>query len=80
MKYTQLETNKYIIEFETEEEKDSFFKFYNDLTTISSGECEKLGISRQLLKYWVKQNYIRTVPHGKQKRYIKEDILKMKGK
>ena len=46
--------------------------------TISSGEVEKLGISRQLLRYHVSTGQVRTVPHGKQKRYLLEDILRIK--
>ena len=45
---------------------------------ISSGEIEKMGISRQLLRYYVKEGYIRTVPHGKQKKYLLDDILRVR--
>jgi hypothetical protein len=45
---------------------------------ITSGQVEKLGISRQLLRYWVSQGYVRTVPHGKQKRYLLDDIERLK--
>lgn len=45
---------------------------------ITSGQVEKMGISRQLLRYWVKCGYIRTVPHGKQKRYLLDDIKRLK--
>jgi hypothetical protein len=45
--------------------------------TISSGEIEKLGISRQLLRYYVSHGYVRTVPHGKQKKYLLDDINKL---
>ena len=76
MKYEQIETNKFIIEFNSEQEKNEFLKFYNDTTTISSHEVEALGISRQLLRYYVNNGYVRTVPHGKQKRYLLEDVLK----
>lgn len=44
--------------------------------TISSGEVEKLGISRQLLRYYVSTGKIRTVPHGKQKKYLVDDVIK----
>ena len=44
---------------------------------VSSGEIEKMGISRQLLKYHVKLGHVRTVPYGKQKRYLLEDIKKL---
>ena len=44
--------------------------------TISSGKVEEMGISRQLLKYYVSKNYIRTVPYGKQKRYLLDDVKK----
>lgn len=46
--------------------------------TISSGEAEKLGISRQLLKYYVGIGRVRTVASGKQKRYVLDDIKKLK--
>lgn len=46
--------------------------------TISSTEIEKLGISRQLLKYYTDTGKIRTVACGKQKRYILDDIKKLK--
>lgn len=44
---------------------------------ISSGEVEKLGISRQLLRYYVRTGKIRTVPYGKQKKYLVDDIIKV---
>lgn len=31
-------------------------------------------VSRQVLSYWTRQGYVRTVPHGKQKRYLLTDI------
>ena len=44
--------------------------------TISSTEIEQLGISRQLLKYYVDKGKVRTVPNGKQKKYLFDDIIK----
>ena len=44
---------------------------------ISSKQVEQMGISRQLLKYHVQLGHIRTVPYGKQKRYLLEDIEKL---
>lgn len=44
---------------------------------ITSSQIEQMGISRQLLRYWVKCGYVRTIPHGKQKRYLLEDIKKV---
>ena len=44
--------------------------------TISSTEIEQLGISRQLLKYYVDKGKVRTVPNGKQKKYLFDDIKK----
>lgn len=44
--------------------------------TISSTEIEQLGISRQLLKYYVDKGKVRTVPNGKQKKYLFDDIMK----
>ena len=43
---------------------------------VSSSEAEKLGISRQLLRYYVSKGYVRTTPYGKQKHYYLEDIIK----
>ena len=76
MKYTQVEKNKFLVEFKNEKEKEDFLKFATDVTTVRSGQVEKLGISRQLLRYYVTNGYIRTVPYGKQKRYLLEDVLK----
>ena len=44
---------------------------------ISSKQVEQMGISRQLLKYHVHLGHVRTVPYGKQKRYLLEDIKKL---
>ena len=44
---------------------------------ISSKQVEQMGISRQLLKYHVQLGHVRTVPYGKQKRYLLEDIKKL---
>lgn len=77
MKYEQIEENKFLVEFKNEKEKNDFLKFVTDVTTIRSKQVEKLGISRQLLRYYVINGYIRTVPYGKQKRYLLEDVLKL---
>ena len=76
MKYEQVEENKFLVEFKNEKEKNDFLKFATDVTTVRSGQVEKLGISRQLLRYYVTNGYIRTGPYGKQKRYLLEDVLK----
>ena len=44
---------------------------------ISSKQVEQMGISRQLLKYHVQLGHVRTVPYGKQKRYLLEDVKKL---
>ena len=44
---------------------------------ISSKQVEQMGISRQLLKYHVQLGHVRTVPYGKQKRYMLEDVKKL---
>ena len=46
---------------------------------VTSSQLEKMGVSRQLLRYYVTNGYIRTVPHGKQKRYLLDDVLKVRG-
>ena len=77
MKYQELENNKFIVEFDSEDEKENFIKYFTELTTISSKQVEQMGISRQLLKYHVHLGHVRTVPYGKQKRYLLEDIKKL---
>ena len=77
MKYQELENNKFTVEFDSEDEKENFIKYFTEITTISSKRVEQMGISRQLLKYHVKLGHIRTVPYGKQKRYLLEDIEKL---
>ena len=77
MKYQELENNKFTVKFDSEDEKENFIKYFTELTTISSKQVEQMGISRQLLKYHVKLGHVRTVPYGKQKRYLLEDIKKL---
>ena len=77
MKYQELENNKLIVEFDSEDEKEDFIKYFTELTTVSSKQVEQMGISRQLLKYHVKLGHVRTVPYGKQKRYMLEDVKKL---
>ena len=77
MKYQELENNKFIVEFDSEDDKENFMRYFTESTTVSSKQVEQMGISRQLLKYHVKLGHIRTVPYGKQKRYLLEDIKKL---
>ena len=77
MKYQELENNKLTVEFDSEDEKENFMRYFTELTTVSSKQVEQMGISRQLLKYHVKLGHVRTVPYGKQKRYLLEDIKKL---
>ena len=77
MKYQELENNKFTVEFDSKDEKENFIKYFTELTTVSSKCVEQMGISRQLLKYHVKLGHVRTVPYGKQKRYLLEDIKKL---
>ena len=77
MKYQELENNKFTVEFDSEDEKENFMRYFTELTTISSKRVEQMGISRQLLKYHVKLGHVRTVPYGKQKRYMLEDVEKL---
>ena len=77
MKYQELENNKLTVEFDSEDEKENFIKYFTELTTVSSKQVEQMGVSRQLLKYHVKLGHVRTVPYGKQKRYLLEDIKKL---
>ena len=77
MKYQELENNKFIVEFDSEGEKEDFIKYLTELATVSSKQVEQMGISRQLLKYHVSLGHVRTVPYGKQKRYLLEDVKKL---
>lgn len=77
MKYQELENNKFTVEFDSEKEKENFMRYFTELTTVSSRQVEQMGVSRQLLKYHVQLGHIRTVPYGKQKRYLLEDIKKL---
>ena len=77
MKYQELENNKFTVEFDSEYEKENFIKYFTELTTVSSKQVEQMGVSRQLLKYHVRLGHVRTVPYGKQKRYLLEDIKKL---
>lgn len=77
MKYQELENNKFIVEFDSEDEKADFIKYFTELTTVSSKQVEQMGVSRQLLKYHVRLGHVRTVPYGKQKRYMLEDVKKL---
>ena len=77
MKYQELEDNKFIVEFDSEDDKENFMRYFTESTTVSSKQVEQMGISRQLLKYHVQLGHVRTVPYGKQKRYMLEDIKKL---
>ena len=77
MKYQELENNKFMVEFDSEDDKENFMKYFTESTTVSSKRVEQMGISRQLLKYHVQLGHVRTVPYGKQKRYMLEDIKKL---
>ena len=77
MKYQELENNKLMVEFDSEDEKEDFIKYFTESTTVSSKQVEQMGVSRQLLKYHVKLGHVRTVPYGKQKRYLLEDVKKL---
>lgn len=77
MRYRELENNKLAVEFDSEDEKESFIKYFTESTAVSSKQVEQMGISRQLLKYHVQLGHVRTVPYGKQKRYLLEDVKKL---
>ena len=77
MKYQELENNKFIVEFDSEDDKENFIKYFTESTTVSSKRVEQMGISRQLLKYHVQLGHVRTVPKRKKKRYMLEDIKKL---
>ena len=77
MKYRELENNKFIVEFDSEGDKENFMRYFNESDTVSSKKVEQMGISRQLLKYHVRLGHVRTVPYGKQKRYLLEDVKKL---
>lgn len=77
MQYQDLGNNNVIVEFYSDEEKERFIRYFTDITTVSSKQVEQMGVSRQLLKYHVKLGQVRTVPYGKQKRYLLEDVMKL---
>ena len=77
MKYQELENNKFMVEFDSEDDKENFIKYFTESATVSSKQVEQMGISRQLLKYHVQLGHVRTVPYGKQKRYMLEDVKKL---
>ena len=77
MEYQELGNNKFIVEFYSDEEKEKFIRYFTDITTVSSKQVERMGVSRQLLKYHVRLGQVRTVPYGKQKRYLLEDVMKL---
>ena len=80
MKYQELENNKFIVEFDSEDDKENFMRYFTESATVSSKQVERMGISRQLLKYHVNLGHVRTVPYGKQKRYMLEDVKKLTNK
>ena len=77
MRYQELENNKFIVEFDSEDDKENFMRYFTESATVSSKQVERMGISRQLLKYHVQLGHVRTVPYGKQKRYMLEDVKKL---
>ena len=77
MKYQELENNRFIVEFDSEDEKENFMRYFTESTTVSSKQVEQMGVSRQLLKYHVRLGHVRTVPYGKQKRYMLEDVKRL---
>ena len=77
MEYQELGNNKFIVEFYSDEEKERFIRYFTDITTVSSKQVEQMGVSRQLLRYHVRLGQVRTVPYGKQKRYLLDDIMKL---
>ena len=77
MEYQELGNNKFVVEFYSEEEKERFIRYFNESKIVSSKQVEQMGISRQLLRYHVRLGQVRTVPYGKQKRYMLEDVMKL---
>ena len=77
MKYQELENNKFIVEFDSEDEKENFMRYFTESATVSSKQVEQMGISRQLLKYHVRLGHVRTVKKKKKKRYMLEDVKKL---
>ena len=77
MKCQELENNRFIVEFDSEDDKENFMRYFTESATVSSKQVEQMGISRQLLKYHVRLGHVRTVPYGKQKRYLLEDVKKL---
>ena len=77
MQYQELRNNNLIVGFDSDYEKERFIRYFNECTTVSSKQVEQMGVSRQLLRYHVRLGQVRTVPYGKQKRYLLEDVMKL---
>ena len=43
MKYQELENNKFIVEFDSEDDKENFIKYFTELATVSSKQVEQMG-------------------------------------
>ena len=80
MKYRELDNGRFEVEFDSEGEKEDFVRYFTESSAVSSKQVEQMGISRQLLKYHVGLGHVRTVPYGKQKRYLLEDVKTVKTK
>jgi hypothetical protein len=71
-------TKKEALEYINNLPEDSNIEITVTDRIVSSGEIEKMGISRQLLRYYVSIGKVRTVPYGKQKKYLLDDINKLR--
>lgn len=49
----------------------------NPLYVTSGYVINTFNVSRQVLSYWHRQGYVKTIDCGKQKRYLLEDIKKL---
>ena len=77
MKYRELDNGRFEVEFDSEGEKEDFVRYFTESSAVSSKQVEQMGVSRQLLKYHVGLGHVRTVPYGKQKRYLLEDVKRL---
>ena len=44
MKYQELENNKFIVEFDSEDDKENFMRYFTETATVSSKRVEQMGI------------------------------------
>lgn len=83
MKFTPLDTNKYIVEFDSEVELQKFKDYIFPPKTLKAGEVMKmLKITRQTLCHYVKAGLIKVSSRydGGQYQYDYDSVMKILNK